>query len=340
MRHSLKNTVFFALTIVGIIVLMVYGLSLGSIELTWAQILDALFCPNDSVASFAVNEVRLPALVTSLFAGAALAVAGLMMQTCFNNPLAGPSIMGISSGASLGVAVVVLALGGMVGQWGRMAVVGGAFLGAMVVLGALMLFSLFVASADVLLIVGILIGYLSSSIVSILNFFAPEAAVHSYVVWGLGNFSSVAHDELALFCGLCLMALLISGFFIKGLNAMLFGTDYAASVGVSVVRVRTALLILAGILTAVVTAWCGPIGFLGLIVPHIARMILCTSNHAVILPATALCGALLGLVTQVISTLPALQLGSNIPVNAITPFIGVPIIIYVLLNRRKLLYFN
>ena len=208
------------------------------------------------------------------------------------------------------------------------------------ILAILLIFSSSVRSTDVLLIVGILIGYLATSAISLLNFFSTERAVHSYVLWGLGTFSGVSIDIFPLFAVLVIALICASLLYSKSLNAMLLGTQYAESVGVSTGRVRTGILLLSGALTAVVTAWCGPIGFIGLVVPHIARMVLGSSNHRVLLPACALCGALLGIICQIISVWPSLSKGAVIPVNAITPVIGVPVIIYVLLNRRRLLYFN
>ena len=292
------------------------------------------------VGSFIVLETRLPALLTSLLAGAALAVAGLLMQTTFDNPLAGPSIMGISGGASLGVALVLMAFGGAVGVWGRIGVAAGAMAGAMAVLGILLLFSMVVRSSDVLLIVGILLGYATSSVISLLNFFSTEQSVHSFVMWGLGSFAGVSLDTLAIFSTLCLLLILAAWPYAKSLNALLFGEQFARNASINTGRVRTALLFLSGGLTAVVTAWCGPIGFIGLIAPHVARMLLASSNHRILIPATALCGGAIGLICQIISVAPMLSSGGAIPINAITPIVGVPIIIYVLLNRRKLLYFN
>ena len=316
------------------------GLMAGGVWLDTTTVIDALCGISDSTTSFIVLETRLPALVTALMAGAALAVAGLLMQTCFNNPLAGPSIMGISTGASLGVGIILLSMGSVLGVWGRIAMVGGAFIGAAAVLGILLLFSGFVKSSDVLLIIGILIGYLSSSAISLLNFFATDNSVHSFVMWGMGTFAGVGLDSLPLFCGIAIILMVICIPFCKSLNAMLLGARYAESTGVAMQRTRSAILAISGALTAVVTAWCGPIGFLGLVVPHVARMLCGTANHKVLLPATALAGALIGLICQIASVAPSLSTGSILPVNAITPIIGVPIILYVLLNRRKLLYFS
>lgn len=339
-RH---RTVFICLAAITAIALPA-GLLVGGVELSAADVWQVL-CgtytgEHSDIARFIVVENRLPALLTALLGCAALSVAGLLMQTCFNNPLAGPSIMGISSGASLGVAVVLMLTTGLAGLWGKVAIVAGAMVGAMAILGVLLLFSGLVRSADVLLIIGILIGYLSSSLISLLNFFSSDSAVHSFVVWGLGTFSSTGIDSLPLLAAICLVLVFSSFLYAKSLNAMLFGQRFAENVGVSTARVRTALLFLSGGLTAAVTAWCGPIGFVGLVVPHIARMLLASSNHRILLPATALCGGLTGLVCQIISAMPALSTGAAIPINAITPFIGVPVIIYVLLNRKKLLYFN
>ncbi len=321
-------------------VFFAFGLLAGGVELGFADVIDALSGRADPTVSFIVVETRLPALATALFGSAALAVAGLLMQTCFNNPLAGPSIMGISTGASLGVAVVLLALGGLLGFWGRMALVAGAFLGASAVLAVLLFFSSFVRSADILLIIGILTGYLSSSAISLLNYFATENSVHSFVMWGMGTFGGVGLESLPLFASLSMLFMLLCIPYCKSLNAMLLGARYAESSGVAMKRTRSALLAISGALTATVTAWCGPIGFLGLVVPHIARLMCGTANHRVLLPATALAGAVLGLVCQIASVAPSLATGAILPVNAITPLIGVPIIIYVLLNRRRLVYFS
>jgi len=319
----------------------VSALLLGSADIAVSDVFSALSGLNDNeMTRFVVIETRLPAMLTSILAGSALAIAGLLMQTCFNNPLAGPSIMGISSGASLGVALVIMLGGTYVGLWGNLAIVAGAFAGAMIVLAVLLIFSCLVRSAEMLLIIGILVGYLASSIISLLNYFSPERAVHSFVLWGLGNFNSIDLSDLLGFGALCIIFILLSFPYIRSLNTLLFGNEYARSVGVNVSRVRGGLLLISGALTAVITARCGPIGFIGLVVPHMARMILASSNHRKVLPFTILIGATIGVWCQVLSVLPSVWSPGNLPINAITPIIGVPVIIYVLLNRRKLLYFN
>ena len=291
-----------------------------------------------------VMESRLPLIATAALSGAALAVSGLLLQTAFNNPLAGPSILGVSTGASLGVAVVMLAFGGYLGtlfgttMGGYVSILTGAFLGAAVILVALLLFSGLVKGATMLLIVGIMVSYLASSAISLLNFFSTESGVHSYVIWGLGNFSGVTASQLPVFAVIVAGGLVWAALMVKPLNAMLLGARYAENLGVNMRGVRNQLLIVTGVLTAVVTAFCGPIGFIGLVVPHIARLLLRTSNHNYLLPATVVAGADIALLCTLISVLPTSA--GVMPINAITPIIGVPIILYIILNRKKILYFN
>ena len=281
-------------------------------------------------------------IVTAALSGAALSVAGLLLQTAFNNPLAGPSILGVSTGASFGVAVVMLASGSAV--WltqsvgSYMTILIGALAGAALVLIVLLIFSTMVHSSTMLLIIGILVSYLASSAVSLLNFFATEEGVHSYVIWGLGNFSGVTPSQLPFFAFFIIVALAASTTLVKPLNALLLGTRYAENLGVNTKQTRNALLIITGILTAGVTAFCGPISFIGLVVPHIARLLLNTSNHNRLIPATMITGAAVALLCTLISVLPK-QYGV-IPINAITPIIGVPIIIYIIVNRKNIQYFN
>ena len=283
-------------------------------------------------------------VITAALAGSALAIAGLLLQTTFNNPLAGPSILGVSTGAGLGVAVVMLAMGGSIGKMlgdvevgGYVATLGGAFLGAAAVMALLIVFSSIVKSNTMLLIIGMLVSYLGSSVVQLLNSIASEESIHSYVTWGFGTFSGITTAQLPLYVALIAFGLLCSVLMVKPLNALLLGTRYAENLGVNTRHTRIALLMVTGLLTAVVTAYCGPIGFLGLVVPHISRLMLSTSNHSRLLPVTILAGADMALLCTLVSV------GGDhgvIPINAITPVIGVPIIIYIIINRRKIQYFN
>ncbi len=288
------------------------------------------------VGSYIVLNSRLPQAVTAMFCGASLAVSGLMLQTAFRNPLAGPSIFGINSGASLGVALVMLLLGGSItaGSFslsGFAAILFAAFVGAMVVMALILFFSTLVKNNVMLLIIGIMIGYLATSAISLLNFFATDAGVQSYMVWGLGNFGGVTINQLPVFVIVSILGLLASVALIKPLNALLLGEQYAENLGINTRRVRFYLLLVTGILTAITTAFCGPVAFIGLAVPHIARMVIGTENHRQLLPSTILMGGIVALVCNIISVLPGDA--GIIPLNAVTPLIGAPVIIYVIMRR-------
>ena len=266
-----------------------------------------------------------------------------MLQTAFNNPLAGPSILGINTGASLGVAMVMLLGGGTIATAGVtlsgfFSIVLGAFIGSMVVMGVILFFSTLIKSNIMLLITGIMIGYITSSAISLLNFFATAEGVHSYMIWGMGNFSGVSLEQMPYFASFTLAGLILSILLIKPLNALLLGNRYAENLGVNIKRTRNLLLISTGILTAVTTAFCGPVSFIGLAVPHIARLLLGTSNHNSLLPITLLTGSAVALLCSLICILPGES--GIIPLNAVTPVLGAPVILYVIVNQRRIQYFN
>ncbi|MDY3842256.1 MAG: iron ABC transporter permease [Prevotella sp.] len=286
---------------------------------------------------FIVLESRLPQAIVALLSGAALAVSGLLLQTTFRNPLAGPDVFGINGGAGLGVALVMLLYGGSVvaGSFsltGSIAILLAAFAGAMAVTAIILFFSTLVHSRTMLLIVGIMVGYLSSSVISLLNFFATQEGVKSYLVWGMGHFGGVSMAQLPLFSVLILLGLGCSMLQAKPLNVLLLGDAYAENLGVRTVTVRRRLLAVTGLLTAVVTAYCGPVAFIGLAVPHVARLLLRTDDHHRLLPATILAGAGVALACNVVCFLPGE--GGMIPLNAVTPLIGAPVVIYVIARKR------
>lgn len=288
--------------------------------------------------SFIVWESRLPQALTALLCGAALSTCGLMLQTSFRNPLAGTSILGINSGASLGVALVMLMFGGSIttGAFslsGFFSVLLAAFIGAMTVLALILFLSTLIRNHVVLLIAGIMIGYITSSLISLLNFFATAEGVQSYMVWGLGNFGGVSLMQMPAFALVCVLGLIGALLLIKPLNALLLGDRYAESLGINTKHVRNYLLLVTGILTAITTAFCGPILFIDLAVPHMARMLLGTSNHKSLLPVTMLLGGGVALLCNLLCILPGDA--GIIPLNAITPMIGAPVIIYVLMTQRK-----
>lgn len=339
--YSRSKITMWALSIL-LLILFPACLLIGSVNIPLEEAINILIGNEASRDTWEVIilETRLPMACTAMLAGAALAIAGLLLQTTFDNPLAGPSILGVSTGSSLGVAIVMLALGGTIGSTfsSYMSVLIGALLGAGIIILILLAFSSVVKNSIMLLIIGIMVSYLSSSAISLLNFFSTQEGVHSFVIWGLGNFSGVTFERLPIFASLVMTSLFLSFLLVKPLNALLLGARYAENLGVNIRYTRNKLLILSGVLTAIVTAFCGPIGFIGLIVPHIARLALRSSNHIILLPATALCGAVIALLCTLISVIPVSS--GVIPINAITPIIGVPIIIYIILNRKRILYFN
>ncbi|MGP1492250.1 MAG: iron chelate uptake ABC transporter family permease subunit [Prevotella fusca] len=334
----MRQNIFIFLAM-GIVLLFGLNLLTGSVQIPFADVVDILFNRFDGKESwrYIVLENRLPQTLTSMLCGASLAVCGLMLQTAFRNPLAGPDVFGISSGAGLGVALVMLLLGGSVSistftVSGFFAILTAAFIGAIGVTALILFLSTLVRNSILLLIVGIMVGYVSSSVVSLLNFFATEDGVKSYMVWGMGNFGGVPMNHMPLFASLCLAGVVASFFLVKPLNILLLGPQYAESLGISTRQMRNILLVVVGLLTAVTTAFCGPVSFIGLAIPHVSRLLFRTENHQTLLPGTVLNGALIALLCNFICYLPGES--GIIPLNAVTPLIGAPVIIYVILKRR------
>ena len=319
-----------------LLVLFFGGLVYGAVRIPLGDVLRILAGSYEGKEAWRhiVLESRLPQAVTALLAGSSLAVSGLMLQTLFKNPLAGPSILGISDGANLGVAIAMIYLGAASYLTTILAALVGAFTVLLIILG----FSRKVSSNVMLLIIGIMVGYLASSVISILNYHASADKVHQYVMWGMGDFSGVSLSKLPWLTGFSLAGLLGALLLIKPLNALLLGEAYATNLGVNVRRARILILICTGVLTAVVTAFCGPVSFIGLAVPHIARLLLGSANHRQLLPVTLLAGACTALLCSLLTVTP----GSNtvLPLSAITPIIGAPVIIYVIVNRKNIHYFH
>ena len=333
-----RGVLYCIILTLAIMLLFVLNLVMGSVSIPFDDTVSILLGDHDVKPSwqFIIMQSRLPQALTASLCGSALAASGLMLQTAFRNPLAGPSVFGINSGAGLGVALVMLFLGGSISAGsvnltGFVAVLVAAFLGAMAVMAIIFFFSTIVRSHVMLLIIGIMIGYIANSAISLFNFFATDEGVKSYLVWGLGSFGGVPMRIMPWFALITIIGLIGSLLLIKPLNALMLGDHYAENLGVHIIRTRNWLLIITGLLTAVTTAFCGPVAFIGLAVPHIARLLLKTDNHRSLLPATMLMGAVIALLCNLISFLP----GENgiIPLNAITPLIGAPVIIYVILKK-------
>ena len=285
-----------------IVVLFALNLLIGSVSIPAGDVLRILMGDESLKPSwqFIILQSRLPQAITATLCGAALAVSGLMLQTAFRNPLAGPSIFGINSGAGLGVALVMLLLGGSISAGsvsisGFVAILVAAFIGAMAVMAVIFFFSSIVRNNVMLLIIGIMIGYISNSAISLLNFFATDEGVKSYMVWGMGSFGGVSMKTMPVFAIITIAGLIGSLLLIKPLNALLLGDRYAENLGINILHTRNWLLIVTGILTAITTAFCGPVAFIGLAVPHIARLLFRTDNHRLLMPATILLGAVVAL---------------------------------------------
>lgn len=330
------------LLLTAIILMVVVNLLVGSVSLPVADVVGALF-GDDEVNEISRNIVvqsRLPQTLTAIVAGAGLAVSGLQMQTVFRNPLAGPSVLGISNGSALGVAFVVLLsgrLGGValsrLGYLGEAAMSVAAIAGALLVLALIVWIARRVKGNVTLLIIGVMIGYMANAIIGVLKFLSPEEDVKAFVVWGLGSFSRVSGDEMLLFVVIMCVLLPVSMLMVKWMNVMLLGDRYATSLGLNIGRARLWVITCSGVLVAIVTAYCGPIMFIGMAVPHLARALFRTSDHRILMPATALCGALLALVCNLIARMPGFE--GALPVNSVTALVGAPIIAMVLFRRRR-----
>ena len=319
-------------------VLFILNIFFGAVHIDASVVLDILtgYGIDDDPLNFIILESRLPQAITALLAGAALGVSGLLLQTAFRNPLAGPSVLGISSGASLGVALVILFMGGQIAIAGyeiagNAAIIAAALAGSLAIMALLMFFSMRLRSELMLLVVGMMTGYLTSSVVTLLSSLSTAQGVHGYVMWGMGTFGAVSSARIPVFTLLVAVGLILSLLLAKPLNLLLLGDNYARNLGVRVHRVRNLLLLVTGVLTAIVTAYCGPVAFIGLAMPHVARMIMRTDNHWILIPATMLSGAAVALGCNVLSVLPD---STVIPVNALTPVVGVPVILYVIFRRE------
>jgi iron complex transport system permease protein len=321
----------------------VVSLTLGSVPISVTDVVTILLGGEASKASAStiILKFRLPKAITATLAGAALSVAGLQMQTLFRNPLAGPFVLGVSSGASLGVALVVLGVGasgasllawiGLMGDWG-MALA--ASIGAAATLSMVLLVARRVNNGMTLLILGLMFGYAVSGLVSVLLHFSIAERIQIYITWTFGSFGAVTWRQLSVLIPTILSALLVAYLLAKPLNALLLGESYARSMGLNVGRARIWIVISASILAGVVTAFCGPIAFLGVAVPHLCRSLFNTSEHRVLLPAVSVMGATLAIVADLVAHMPGNSM--TLPLNAVMSLIGAPVVIWVILRRRNL----
>lgn len=333
-----NNAVCFLILIIILLGLAVLNLFVGSVHIPAKDVLSILLGQADPSTPwhYIVWESRLPQAITAILAGSGLAVSGLLLQTAFHNPLAGPSILGITAGANLGVALVMLLMGGILSTGyitigGYTAVILAAFAGSILIISILLFLSQVLHNNLMLLITGILLSYLTSSLITLLNSVATPEGVQNYVVWGMGNFNSVTLAQLPFFCTTCFIGIVISLLLIKPLNALQLGEHYAENLGVNTKHLRNALLLATGLLTAVITAFCGPISFLGLAVPHVARLLTRSDNQRILMPSTLLLGGVLALLCNLICVFPE---NTIIPLNAVTPLMGAPVILYVIISKK------
>lgn len=335
MKNCRSGRVILCIAGVALLLLLFFAnIFLGSVNIPFTAVADILAGGDGGNEGWRliVVEMRMPQAVTALLAGMSLAVAGLLLQTLFNNPLAGPEVLGINSGAGLGVAVVMLLLQGAMGVGGFVAALTGAFLGALLIIAVVLFLSHLLASNVYLLITGLAISYLASSVVSVLNYFSTAEGVHSYLIWGMGGFGGVSVDMLPLYSVVLLPMIIAALLLVKPLNVILLGDVYARNLGVNTKRLRAAMLLIVGVITATVTAFCGPVAFIGLAVPHMARLVANTANHKVLVPVTLLVGGSVALVCNLLCQLPGES--GLLPLSAVTSLIGAPVIIYVVLKER------
>lgn len=336
------------LLILSIVAFSVLNLTVGSVSIPTAAVFNILNPFGKGLHGSDIYEIwtnivmqtRLPQTLTAIACGAGLSVAGLEMQTVFRNPLAGPSVLGISSAASLGVAIVVMfsgAIGGGLlqgfGIIGNSTITIAAICGSLLVMSFIVYLSQRIDGNATLLITGVLIGYIASAVTGVLKYFSSEEDIHTYVIWGLGSFSKVTGGQVFVFVGLIATLLPLTMLLAKPLNILLLGDRYAANLGLNVKRARMLTITSAGILTAVTTAYCGPIMFLGLAVPHICRGLFSTSDHRILLPATVFGGAALALLCNIIARMPGFE--GALPINSVTSLIGAPIALSILLKRKS-----
>lgn len=325
-----------------IFVFFLLNILLGSVQIPFKDVWHILWGDynGNEIWQNIVWKSRIPQALTALVAGAGLSVSGLQMQTVFRNPLAGPSVLGISSGASMGVAFVVLlsgTIGGValskVGIMGEIALTISAIIGSLSIMALIIFVSQKVKGNVTLLIIGVMVGYVANAVIGVLKYFSVEEDIRAYVIWGLGSFARVSGNQMTLFVSIMLLLLPLSFLLVKTLNLLLLGDAYARNLGLNIRRARLQVITCSGVLVAIVTAYCGPIIFLGLAVPHLCRSLFRTSDHRILMPASLLMGGAMALVCNLIARMPGFE--GALPVNSVTALVGAPVVISVLFNKRR-----
>ena len=340
--HKTYRFQFIGLTI-GLLVCFLVNISLGSIHIPLKNIIASLLGTNELTSNWNViiMDYRLPKAITAIMVGSGLGISGLLMQTLFRNPLAGPFVLGISSGASLGVALVILGSGllgslfttALMTKW---SIVIAASLGSFLVLLAVLAVSNKVRDTMAILIIGLMFGSITAAVVSVLSYFSSAEQLQQYIFWGFGSVSNLSWKELLIFFGIYAVGILLSIASIKGLNSLLLGDNYAKSLGLNLKQSRLIIILATSLVAGTVTAFAGPIAFIGLAIPHVTRQIFKTTNHKILLPAVFLCGAIVMLICDTIAQVP--NSDYTLPINAITALVGAPVVIWLLVRQRKMMF--
>jgi iron complex transport system permease protein len=337
-----NNKAKYSILLALVLLLLLLNMVLGSVHIPVKAVFQIITGQDSSniIWENIITRSRLPQAIVALGAGMGLGIAGLLMQTLFRNPLAGPSVLGISSGASLGVGFVILVAGqffgfsfSTLGLFGDLSLLVAALAGSLCILLVILFVSRRIGGTLAVLIIGVMIGYLSNSVVGIMKFYSLEEDVHTYVIWGLGSFSRLSLARAQLFLVLISIPAIACIFISKWLNLLSLGENYAQNLGLKIHRARMVVILMSGLLTALVTAFCGPIVFIGMAVPHMAKLVARTSNHFSLILHAGLLGAATALLCNVIARMPGLD--SALPINSVTAFIGAPVVISVIWKRRK-----
>ena len=342
MSESKSYKISFIVLLAVLIICFILNVNLGSVSIPTKEIFKSLVGTIDNESwEYIIQNYRLPKAFTAVLVGSGLGISGLLMQTLFRNPLAGPFVLGITSGASLGVALVIMGssiLSGffaalLISKW---SIVIAASLGSFLVLLAVMIVSTRVRDTMAILIIGLMFGSITAAVVSVLSYFSSAEQLQQYIFWGFGSLGNLSWDELFVFFIIYVFGILLSIFSIKALNTLLLGENYAKSLGLNIKQSRMLIIIATSLLAGTITAFAGPIAFIGLAIPHITRQIFNTSNHKILLPAVFLFGAIIMLICDSIAQLPASDY--TLPINAITSLIGAPVVVWLLVRKRKMIF--
>ena len=326
-----------------LLVLFCVNISLGSISIPFKTIISSFFTDTDVLSSkeYIIQNYRLPKAITAILVGSGLGISGLLMQTLFRNPLAGPFVLGITSGASLGVALVILGssiFGGFLATFllTKWSLVIAASLGSFLVLLLVLIVSSKVRDTMAILIIGLMFGSITAAIVSVLSYFSSAEQLQQYIFWGFGSLGDLDWSEVQVFAVIYAIGIIFSVLSIKGLNTLLLGENYAKSLGLNIKQSRLLIIIATSLLAGTITAFAGPIAFIGLAIPHVTRQVFNTSNHKILLPAVFLFGAIIMLICDSIAQLP--NTDYLLPINAITSLIGAPVVVWLLVRQRKMVF--